>query len=159
MGATSLTAMSRGIEEYLDGMVKRANLIPGYLTRVVYKQYQKSQRDRWQQENDGPDWEGGRWKPLSSAYAKRKLVKYSRFPGGGRKLLIATGRLSKGVIGPSPEHQRVVEGNRLRINTSVPYAVYVDAVRPFSTWSPVFYSRIYKGLEDYLLKSIIKDVR
>lgn len=156
MGILSLT---KGIEEQLDEMVKRANMVPAYLNRVVYRQYQKGQRERWKTENAGDDFAGGKWDSLDPAYETWKHAKYmDNATGHGTKMLIATGRLLFGVVGPSEEHQKVVGSRSIRINTTVPYAVYVDAQRTFSEWSPKFYSRIYKGMADYLTKNIVKEV-
>ncbi len=155
---TGIKALTTGIQDQLEAMVRRANLLPAYLNRVVYKEYQKAQRDRWKTENVGPDFVGGQWRSLDPIYAAWKKKKYSSSPGGGTKLLIRTGTLVQSVVGPGEGHEKIVTNRSIRINTSVPYATYVDETRNFTQWSPVFYGRIYKGLSDYLLKNIMKEV-
>ncbi len=161
MGDTvSLTKMSSSIENALDGMVKRANLVPGYLDRVVYAQYQNAQRERWATENSSPNFTGGIWDRLSPSYAQSKLRKYAAAPGGGSKIMIASGALQQSVIGPGPGHNKIVNDRSIRIYVSgIDYAEYADEARPFSTWSDIFYRGVYGGLKDYLIKNIVRTAR
>lgn len=137
-------------------MVKRANLVPGYLNRVVYRQYQNAQRERWKTENNGEDFTGGRWEPVDPVYAAYKKKKWADSPGGGGKLLIRTKRLFDSVVGPHSDHLKLVGDRSIRIATSVPYAEYVDEKRTFTSYSVVFKKKIMKGLSDYLLKNIVR---
>ena len=157
--SAAIRALTKGIQDQLEGMVKRANLVPGYLDRVIYKEYQNAQRTRWKTENEGDDFEGGMWDTLDPEYETWKIAKYGSNPmGHGEKILIASGRLFFGVVGPGPDHQKIVGERSIRINTSVPYATHVDEKRTFTQWSPRFYSRLGKGLTDYLTKAIEKQV-
>lgn len=157
----SLSKITNSVEEALEGMIRRANLVSGYLNRVVYQEYRIAQRKRWMQENDDPDFTGGPWAQLDAKYAEQKRKKYGDNPfGRGTKMLIASGRLFNSVVGPSGgDHHKIVDNKEIRIFTTVPYAKFVDEDRTFSSWSLVFKRRIYKGLRDYLTKSIIKEVK
>lgn len=156
MAEASIKSLTEEIEKALEGMVKRANMIPAYLNRVVYREYQNAQRKRWETENAGDDFAGGQWQSLDLAYATWKKKKYAGYPGGGTKILIRTNRLFSGVVGPGADHRKIVDDRSIRIATAVPYGQYVDNTRTFSQWSPVFYNRIYKDLGEYLFKAILK---
>lgn len=159
MGGASIRSMSSGIENMLDGMVKRANMVPGYLNRVVYRQYQNAQRERWTSENASQDFTGGIWDRLSIPYQEYKFREFYDYPGAGSKILIATNRLQKSVIGPSPEHQKIVTDRAIKIFTTVPYASYVDEKRTFTKFSQIFYRDVFKGLKDYLARDIIRSIQ
>lgn len=162
MARVLIKKLRSDITDNLEQMVKRANLTEGYLDRVVYRQYQNAQRDRWKNINVGNDFAGEQpWAPLDPAYAKWKLKKYKDNTfGGGQEMLIATGRLFWGVVGPSPDHRKIVENRKLLITTSVPYAKFVDEKRKFAddetgpAFSNLFRSKIYKGLKNYLIKGL-----
>lgn len=154
MIGVSVLSIAKGIENQLDKMVKNANLLPGYLDRVVYRQYQKAQRKRWETENSDNFSAGGHWEALDPGYAAYKRKKFASYRGGGEKILIATGRLFEGVIGPSQDHEKLVTERQIIISTSVPYAHYVDEDRTFTKFSPMFYSDVYQGLKEYLVKSL-----
>jgi len=153
-----MTSLSKKIEDRLNRLVENANLVDGYLERVVYRQYQKAQKDRWTTENTSAFSAPRKWDALDPSYAAYKKRKFSDFIGHGEKMLIATGRLFQGVIGPSEDHRSVIGDKKIEIYTSVPYASYVDEDRSFTKFSPSFYSDIFKGLNDYLMKRIVKDL-
>lgn len=153
-----IATIANGIEKQLEGMVNRVNLLPGYLSRVVYKQYQNAQRERWQTENTTAYVDGGQWAPLDPAYRAYKEKKFKDYPGGGRKILIRTKRLMDSVVGPAQEQGVLVDERSIRILTMVPYANFVDEVRTFSNFSALFYRDVYKGIGQYLLKSLVKQL-
>lgn len=99
-----------------------------FLVRVAYPMYQKFQRKRWMTRNVS---EGMQWKPNALRYSEWKKIKYASFPGGGTKVMIATGRLFQSIIGPSPDHRRIIRGTKMIIGTSVEYASYAGDIRPF----------------------------
>jgi hypothetical protein len=143
------------IASKLNGMISRSKMAQGYLNRVVYKQYQAAQNQRWMTENAS---EAGAWERLSFAYAKRKLKKFASYDGSGSKMEIATGRLQKGVVGDTDpsEHRKIVTDTSIIISTSVPYAVYQDQGTPFmpkrtlSEFSVGTMGPIYAGLSQYI---------
>lgn len=156
--ATGITKLSDGITKRLDDMVKRVNLVPGYLSRVVYRKYQNVQRERWASENTNRDVDGGAWHALDPSYADYKRRKYKGYPGGGTKLLIRTKRLLNSVVGPSTEQSVIVDKKSIHIYTLVPYAKYVDEVRTFSKYSDIFKRDILRGLRDYVAKGIARQL-
>lgn len=159
----SISAASRSIETALKGMVDRAKLAEGYLNRVVYREYQNAQRERWVSENAGSDFKGGIWDRLTIAYQEMKFREFYDYPGHGEKMLIATKRLFDATVGPpggtATEHTKLVDNHSIRVLVSVPYAKYVDEHRTFTQWSEIFYRRIYGGLKDYLVRNIVKSVQ
>lgn len=125
-----LTISVNGIQQSLNAMASRAGLAQGWLNRVAYPMIIEAQRMRWASEGSS---EGESWAPLNESYALRKLKKYESYPGGGRKMLIATGHLVDSVTGDKREdHYKLVEGNRLEVGTLVDYAKYVDEKRNFT---------------------------
>lgn len=150
------TKVFSDIEKKIDAMVARSNRIQGYLNRVVYRQYQNAQRKRWMTENVS---EGERWLPLNPAYAARKREVFASYRGAGRKMLIATGRLSQAVIGGSDEHKKTVTNRQMTIAWSTPYAVYVEEVRPFAEFSDKTMEGINNGLAEFLVRGMWRDVK
>lgn len=147
MGA-AIRTVAVGIERQLENMIKRANLIPAYLNRVVYNEYRNAQRTRWMNENEGEDFTGGRWAALSPAYLNWKREKYGR-----TETLIRTGKLF-GNVAERPN--KVVTERSIRIFTTVPYAAPVDKERTFTAFSPLFYRRIMKDMRKYLMDGYAK---
>ena len=165
MAGASILKVAEGITKQLEKMVANANLMPSYLDRVVYRQYQKAQKKRWETENTDPFSAPRQWDALDPLYAVYKRKKFSDFVGHGEKMLIATGTLKDGVIGPKDgvigpgsKHGKKVEERSITITTTVPYAKWVDEDRTFTTFSPRFYSEVYGGLKEYLAKSIVREV-
>lgn len=152
---SGISSIVSGIQSRLEAMINQVNLVPGYLSRVVYRQYQNAQRMRWASENATMDAEGGIWDRLDPEYAKYKERKW---PGTGDKILVRTQKLLDSVIGPSSDHVMVVDSSSIRISTLVPYASFVDERRTFSQFSPIFYQEVYSGLKDYLTKSVTRQI-
>ena len=159
--SASLKTTQRGIQKKLDDMITRAETLTAFVNRVVYPIYQRYQRRRWMDENSR---QTGQWQALNSAYAERKKRMYGgmekrgggtwpSYPGQGTKMLIATGRLSKSVMGDdASEHRKIVTNKSLRIFTTVPYATYVNDVRDFSTYGKSFYREVGAELKKYVAK-------
>lgn len=146
-----------GISRSLRSMETRSKTVQGYLNRVVYPLYQNAQRLRWQSENGT---QGTKWLPYertfassgaAAAYRRHKLKKFAAAPGGGRKLMIASGRTFQSVIGPSIDHRKLVTARSIKIATVVPYARYANDARPFDEFNEEFKVRIRKGIAKYLV--------
>lgn len=171
----SIKSIRSGLSDFLKTTESRVNLIEGYLNRIVKQEYINSQGERFQVENAGPDFEGGKWAPLDDAYQTYKEMKYASYPGGGSKLVIRTSNLMNSLLlsdsyYPSPEPKRITAGRKgkmskgemaagsvavvdatsIYIYTLVPYAQFVDEIRTFTRWSDQFWTRINQGIIDYL---------
>lgn len=145
-----------GIEDNIQGMLDRSKSMQSYLNRVVYKQYQNAQRKRWMTENAS---EGTRWSPLNPKYREYKKKKFAAFDGRGTKMLIATDRLYKSVIGPGADHGKLVSDKRIEITWKTPYAVYVDEKRPFTEFGEQTMEQIYDGLAQFTMNGILRDLK
>lgn len=166
----SIKSVQSGISEWLTACADRVNLIDGYLNRVVKQDYINAQRDRFDSENSGEDFLGGRWQGLDSKYSEYKKRVFSSYPGSGAKLNVRTSNLMQSLLlsdtfYPSPAPKKikaknkgeqmagslaVVDAASIHIYTLVPYAEHVDEVRTFSSWSPFFWKRINRGIMNYL---------
>jgi hypothetical protein len=145
-----------GIEDNLNGMLDRSKRMQAYMNRVVYKQYQNAQRSRWMSEGNS---EGDPWKALNPKYKERKKIIFAAYEGQGTKMLIATGRLFKSVIGPGADHKKIVTDKSIEVAWSTPYAVYVDEVRPFTEFGDKTMGEIYDGLAKFIMEGILRDLK
>ena len=154
MAGASIKAINTGIQDNLTAMLDRQHSMQAYLDRIVYRQYQNAQRERWMSEGAS---EGVPWDSLNPAYASRKLIKFASYDGGGRKMLIATGRLFKSVIGPGEDHQKVATNDELTVSWSTEYAPYVNQRRTFDLFSLPTMEKMYDGLARFLILGIMRD--
>jgi hypothetical protein len=147
------TRVVNGVTKSLEGMLNRANLIDGYLDRVVYPMYQNLQRERWASENAT---QGSSWPSLQPAYAEMKLKRYADYPGGGTKMMIATKRLFNSVVGDedTSEHEKVVSNHSLQIFSTTPYAEYANVVREFKEFSVETMREIMSGIVNYITRGV-----
>ncbi len=144
----ALAISSDGISNVLKGMVSRAGLVRGWLNRVGYPMIIEAQRMRWASENAT---EGASWRPLSAKYEKYKTRKFASAPGGGRKMMIASGRLIAAVTGDDPkDHYKLVEETRLSVGTTVPYAGYANEARNFTELSSATTKDLADKLGEYI---------
>jgi hypothetical protein len=137
-----------GISKVLSGMISRAGLVRGWLNRVGYPMIIEAQRMRWASENAT---EGASWKPLNPKYERYKAKKWASAPGGGRKMMIASGRLVDSVTGDDrKDHYKLVEEKRLSVGTTVPYAKYADEARNFTDLSDTTTQDLSDRLGEYI---------
>lgn len=122
----------------------------GFLNRDVVEAYRNIQRKRWVTENASEGGESKRWAALNPAYAKRKLTQFAGYEGAGKKMLIATGKLYKSVIGPGAGFRKVATNKTLTISTSVEYAQHVDEARSFTTYSKASILGLRKMIRDFM---------
>lgn len=145
-----------GIADFLNGMADRAKLMTGWLNRVAYPELQKVQRARWQTEGSS---EGEKWDALNPNYKTLKLRKFRDYPGGGRKMLVATSRLVGSMTGDNKtDHWKLVKGNELQMGTNVPYAGYVDDSRDITTLSEATVDRLAESARDYIVNGNLKKI-
>lgn len=148
------TVVSNAVEKMHADLLKKSNKIDAALARDVTVMFHNAQRQRWMTEGRS---EGKKWKALDKRYAKRKLTQYAAYPGGGRKMLIATNDLVKSVTGEDRTYYRQkVEGSKLTIGTAVPYAVYVDEERPFMEFSKKTMKKMLERITLYMLPEVSK---
>lgn len=151
-----LKQIGNGIGEQIKGYLDRARLIDGYINRVIYPTYRHRQAKRYQTENAS---EGTKWAPLNPDYAKRKLTKFASYPDGGRKTMIATGRMKDSVIGPGADHKKIGPSKgRLEVYWTTPYAVYTEDIRPVNVWDRRQDEEMYHGAVKSIMESTIKGV-
>lgn len=142
-----------GISEHFKEMASRARLTQGWLNRVAYPRLIKAQRMRWQTEGASED---EKWEPLNPEYRRSKLKRFADYPGGGRKLLIATGRLIDSMTGENSDHWKLVTPTLLEVGTIVPYAGYVDEARDITSLSDQTVEEIADGLAEYITEGSYK---
>lgn len=153
--------ISSAVTNALQDMIKRANLVPAFLSRVVYNKYLQAQKKRWGTDNQGDEFEGGAWKSLKNKkdedYKKRK---YASYPGGGTKLLVRNGALYNSIVDPADtNHEAIFTDTGIHINTLVKYAGYIDEgtekmeKRPFSLFSESWKQGIMNDFEAYMVKA------
>lgn len=132
----------------LQKMRDRAEFAAGYLNRVVYPQILQIQLNRWRSEGAS---ETGAWAPLNPSYARQKLNRYAAYAGGGRKILIATGRLVDSMTNPrSKDHFKMVEKNRLYVGSKVEYGGFVNELRDITGLSRRTIDGLVKGYLNYI---------
>ena len=147
MAKTGIFCVKNSVEEFHKSLLKKSNIIGAGLARDVYSIYANAQRQRWMTENNS---EGKHWDNLSEPYKTYKRKKFAQYPGGGSKMLVATGTLFKSVTGEDlTYHRRIVEKNSITISTTLPYAVYVVETRPFMEFSDKTENKIRDRLIKY----------
>lgn len=147
----SLKVTSNGASLKIGTMLDRAESMRSFLNDNIYRIYQNAQRDRWMTVNNS---QGKEWRALDPVYAVLKRKIYATYEGGGTKMLIATGRLYKSVIGPGQGQRKIVTNRSLYIATGVEYAGFVDEVRPFTTWGDPFRKKVSKAISDFVMYNI-----
>lgn len=156
----SMQFKARGITEFLKGVTMRAGSLQSFLNKNVVKQYQNIQRKRWMTENKSETGQGDsaihEWQPLTVEYAKAKKRRFASYAGKGEKLLIATGKLQKSVIGPGDGFRKIATPRSLIISTSVEYAPYVDEARSFSSYGRKSVAEINRMIKDFVFKNIMR---
>jgi hypothetical protein len=139
-----ITTTIKNLNDVAPFKIDYTSLIDGWLNTRGIKMYSTAQKARWMSENAS---EGSVWSKISPAYQLHKLRKYAAYPGGGRKLLIASGNLFASMLPPNQregfslnskmggDFRKLIDRGTMIISTSVPYAEYVDRTRNFTTWS------------------------
>jgi phage gpG-like protein len=145
-----------GIGKYLKGMLSRTQQVRGWLNRNAYQIIKNAQYMRWMTEGAS---EGEGWAPLNPKYAKYKLKKFRDYPGQGRKMLVATGRLASAMTGGKRTSQASIAGDAyklatdtsLEVGTTISYAKYVNEARNIVELSPETVQALEDELRDYLV--------
>lgn len=149
--STKIEILKSSFTQRLDEMVSRAKNIKSYMVRVAYPQYQRAQIERWETENKS---EGVQWKPLNERYAEYKLKTFAGYDYGGTRMLVATGLLFQSVVGTERKyHRRIVADWGFEVRVTLPYAPYVNRVRPFMVFGDRTRGEILRGMRNYLTVS------
>lgn len=118
---------------------------------AVKKTFQDIEADQFQSE--GALGASGKWKPLSKAYEAQKIRRYGTFA-----LLagvnIASERLYKSLKGDTDDTVFVPTKDSLTLGTTVPYAKYVQNVRPVISLS----GKQIESLSETIKKGLIEKV-
>jgi hypothetical protein len=155
MAGVTLKMVNNKALTRLNEMIENGMNPASFLNRVVYPEYQRAQQKRWMSEGES---QGSRWHPLNEEYRWLKEYTMADMPGGGTKMMIATGRLIESVtglsVGANPsgikDHRKAVSINTLVVGTSVEYAEYA-AIRPFMNFSPAWRKIIKQKYSDYMM--------
>lgn len=136
----------------LDLMIERGRSVRAFWMRKVLPRYVAAQKSRFITENES---QTGRWLAINTAYAKYKTVKYKSFPGGGRKLLIATGRMMQALILDNKNDIGVVATDEslviaLKTQDKFEYPKFVAMMRPIMSFTNDFKKEIKADLITYL---------
>lgn len=138
-------------------MVSRGKSPKVFLATTAFKMYLNAQRKRWQTENLS---EGNKWPSYeqtfkdnksAEAYRKMKLRKFASFPGGGKKMMIATGTLLMSVLGQGKGSRKIVTDRSLIVGTSIEYAKWVNINRPIFEFKDLK-QKIKKEFQRWMMK-------
>lgn len=153
MAGASISQVESGVTKSLEEMIQRGKSVSAYLNRVLLRKFQKAQIERWKTENQS---EKEKWQPLTPAYKTYKLKKFASYPGGGRSLMIATGRLASGAQARDAAYfYKIVSDSQfvIGINTSaLPYSVYPGEMRPYMEFSDETLQDWKAGIRSYICK-------
>lgn len=138
-----LEILEDGVGKYLDALISRTGSKRTFIQRVIYPMYQDAQQQRWKSENRT---EGTAWADINSEYKFNKPRLFASYPGAGRLMMVATGKLFYSVRGPGrgfiadssegiSNHRKVIGDGYMEIYTTLPYAADAGSKRPFMTFS------------------------
>lgn len=161
-----MSSSPRKFEEKVDRIFRKmltqnSTFIAWANREWVQELYAIAQIKRW--ETKGAS-EGKTWKPLNPRYVKWKKRFYEGSPGGGRKMMIASGRLLAGVLPPQtrpfsdPESRenfrKIVKTRSIVLATTVPYAKDASIERPFSKFSSATTKKWSKSFALFYVKHL-----
>lgn len=171
-----LKTLHNRITKRLNAIKQREKSMQSFLNTTMVEMYRNIQKARWMSEGAS---ERLRWKPLSTkpffafwepkkselrrfwqgGYVEYKRHKFAEYEGSGKKMLIATGKLYKDVIGPGGKFKKVATPKKLTITTSNEYANWVDENRTFTKYSPETRAAMRKATAQFLFKGIRQETR
>lgn len=182
--------VAEGALKSLDEMVQQPKWFSGWANTKLLRLHANFQKSRWISE--GAVAGLPRWRPLSPAYAAHKRRRYGggpkfvfepqgpgknpwvqsgvwpTYPGGGRKVLMATGRLLRSMLAPRErgsiqgnssgpeEFRKIVTDKKVIFSSSVPYAERVDQERPFSDYPPSIIKEMASSYAKYLVAGVMR---
>lgn len=170
MASVSFDDQENAITARLNSYILKAKDARALLNGPILSVYQNAQIQRFQTENAS---ETGQWEPLSTkplfyywgtdpdlkgyfagGYAEWKKRKYAGYPGGGEKIMIATGALSEAAIGRGAGFRKVVTTRSLMVSVddeTIPYAKYAAMHRPFMNFGGNTINQMKDMIKDFML--------
>lgn len=146
---TSLEIVEDTALKNLRAMIKRGKSTRTFLQLKAYPIYIKAQMKRWMTENSS---QGTAWAPLNKKYAEYKLKKYGAAVGGGKKMMIATGRLYQSIIGAGDGHFKLITDSAMIVGTTLDYAKYAASKRPFQKFNKDMIAQLKADWIKYMIK-------
>lgn len=145
---------SDGIERSINAMLTRGKNIQAYVTRVTFKQYQQFQLDRWASEGSS---EGYSWPRLDPKYAEKKLTRFAGYPGAGKAMMIATGKLRDAAVKPGTGTGGLAIFTPIGMSVAIleekiPYAKYAALARPFMVFGSESTGLMLDGIAQYIMR-------
>lgn len=150
MARAGIQITRNAVEEKLNDMISKGRSLEAGVARDVTKIYANAQRARWMSEGSS---EGTPWRALNPKYKESKPIRFSAYPGGGRKMMIARGDLfmaatlqKLGADGGS----FIVQGSTLTININIDHATHANQARNFTRFGSQTRDKIKQRLKEYL---------
>lgn len=150
--SASVTTQKDGIRQSLKAMLSRAGMVAGFMQRVTFEELKLAQEQRWITENQS---EGSAWTRLDPTYASYKKKRWASSPGGGTKMMIASGTLVAAATGRGPGMIKLISDTSFVVSIDkgvVPYAEYAAETRPIMRFSDSTVNRWKKQIADYIFK-------
>lgn len=150
MAEAKMVKLQDTVSSKLEAMISRTKDPRPFLEKV-YKTYVATQAKRWQAENADPNISPGpTWPKLTEAYSKRKLKKFASFPGGGQKIMVASGTLVNAVLGRNEHARKLISQSTLVVAVDLPYAKYANDPRNFTKFSKAWINKLKQDYVNYL---------
>ena len=159
MAAITYTEINDSVRKTLQNMIDSGGgKTEAFLQNYVYLLYLETQKKRWAQINVDADFIGGEWPQLKNKKDEEyKRKKYASYIGGGEQLMVRKGTLYNSIVNPGDQnHEKIIAGGTMRINTLVKYAKYLDAgtekmeARVFSGFSDIFKNSILTKYKTFI---------
>lgn len=140
-----------------EAMVQVQSASVTFFRRALYPLYRIKMEQRWISQNAS---EGQTWKSVSEKWKEKKIAlrnkDAAKYPGGD-KLMVFTSTLFKAVVGRDKTYHRLaITPKEMKVSTTLPYAPYVNDVRPFTGFGDVTNDEIRTKLSRFLLNSLKK---
>lgn len=132
----------------LRSIIKNGKSSRTFLQIKAYPIYIEAQKNRWMTENQS---QTGQWKALNPIYAAQKKKEWWGSDGNGAKMMIASGRLYKSVIGTGDGHYKMITDSEMIVGTDIPYARYASVIRPIMEFDKDFINKLKSDWTDYMI--------
>lgn len=162
----SIKVVQNDFKTTMDKMLDTSRAPKAGFARI-YKLYQKFQTERFQTSGGSErPLAKSPWKSLTKEYADKKLKQFKSYPGGGRKIGIATGTLAGAVIGPgapfsgTDKHRAQFTTKSMIIEVELSgknaagkpfnYGSYFDEERPLMEFNPKHLDQMQDELSKFI---------